>query len=133
VVAEVPAQLAGDRDDGERGERPAPRVVPVDGLDQAEPRHLFQVLQRLAAVPVAPGQPPGERQGDGHHGVPGGPAGGTGRTVEPAGVLLGRDVQVRAVSGRGRQAEYGAHAVPLPPTRRPVYPERVMSREVKLV
>jgi len=57
-VAQVVADLAGDRRRGVRGERDAAAgVVAVDRLDQADRADLDQILERLAA--------PGEAAGDG--------------------------------------------------------------------
>jgi len=50
-VAEVALDLPGDRRRCIRAERDAaPRVEPVDRLDQAESPHLDEILERLAAV-----------------------------------------------------------------------------------
>ena len=49
-VPEVPAQLAGHRRPGERGERHAHAgVEPLDRLEDAEPGDLDEVVHRLAA------------------------------------------------------------------------------------
>jgi hypothetical protein len=58
----VPLDLTGDRDDRVRREGAPLRVVPVDGLDQAEPGHLLKIVEGLAAAAVAAGHPSGERQ-----------------------------------------------------------------------
>ena len=48
-IAEVPLQFAFDRAAGERGERCAVLgIEPIDGLDQADHRHLAQVVVALA-------------------------------------------------------------------------------------
>jgi hypothetical protein len=58
----VAAQLAQDRRDREGGEpQAAVGVEAVDGLHQAEVRHLEQVLERLARVPVAARELGGQR------------------------------------------------------------------------
>src|SRR5205814_5660513 len=63
VVAEVPAQLAEHGREGEAEERhPALRVVPVDRLQQPERGDLVQLVARLVALAVTPGQPGGQRQ-----------------------------------------------------------------------
>ncbi len=61
LVAEVALELAHDVGHRVAHERAAARVVAVDRLQQAQVRHLLEVVLRLARVPVAPGQPPGER------------------------------------------------------------------------
>jgi hypothetical protein len=56
-------QLAGDGGRGVRRERLAePRVVPPTGFDQRKVGHLDQLFERLAAVAVAQGQAPGQRE-----------------------------------------------------------------------
>jgi hypothetical protein len=60
-VAEVPAQLADDGDRREPGERTPGRVVPVDRLEQADPGHLFEVVEGLTPAAVTPGESGGER------------------------------------------------------------------------
>ena len=63
LVAEVAADLAHDGRRGVAGELAAARrVVAVDGVDQADHGDLGQVVDRLAAVAEAPGQPLGERR-----------------------------------------------------------------------
>ena len=63
LVAEVALELAQDRRHGERGERGlALRVEAVDRLQQAERGDLHEVVERLAAALVAPGELAGERQ-----------------------------------------------------------------------
>jgi hypothetical protein len=61
-VAEVPLDLAADGDDGEGGERSALRIESVDGVDQADPRDLLQVVERLSASAVPIRHPIGEGQ-----------------------------------------------------------------------
>jgi hypothetical protein len=46
----VTLDLTEDREDRERGEGAAVRIVPVDGADQSEPRDLPEVIEWLAAV-----------------------------------------------------------------------------------
>ena len=73
-VPEVALDLADDRRHGERRERGlARRVEAIDRLDQAERRHLDQVLERLAAVPVPTRQRMGERQEPHDELIPRGP------------------------------------------------------------
>lgn len=70
-VPEVALQLAEDRGGGVAGEAGTPvRIVCVHGLDECERCDLLQVVQGLAPVLVAPGQPSGQRQVPAHHGLP---------------------------------------------------------------
>src|SRR5215212_5314907 len=63
VVAEVALELAQHRRHRVRGERRlARRVEAVDRLDEAEGRHLHEVVERLVGAAVAPGHPAGERE-----------------------------------------------------------------------
>ena len=63
AVAEVAAQLADDRGDGEARERdPARGVKAIDGLEQAEARDLQQVVEGLLGLAVALGDRPRQRQ-----------------------------------------------------------------------
>jgi hypothetical protein len=57
----VALDLAADGGHGEGGERAAAGIVPVHGVDQPEPRDLFQVLDRFRATPVASCHPVRER------------------------------------------------------------------------
>src|SRR6185312_11847075 len=60
-IAEVALELSEDRRDRERGEgRAAREVIAVDRLDQAEARHLQEVIEGLASSAVAAGQLAGE-------------------------------------------------------------------------
>ena len=60
-VAEVPAQLTGDGGPGERTERhPAIGVEALDRLQHPEPRHLDEVVERLAATVEPQRFAPGE-------------------------------------------------------------------------
>ncbi len=62
-VAEVAAELAEDRGDGEDAERHAPRVVePICGVDEPDHRHLAEVVVRLAATAVAVGKGDGQAE-----------------------------------------------------------------------
>jgi hypothetical protein len=63
VVAVVALQLAGDRGDGERRElAPALGVEAVDRAEQPDAGDLDEVVERLGAAVVAPGEAAGERQ-----------------------------------------------------------------------
>ncbi|MDG4801427.1 hypothetical protein [Micromonospora sp. WMMD980] len=76
VVPEVALQLAEDGRGGVADERhPAPRVVPVDRLDQAVAGHLHEVVEWFAAVGEAAGQAHSQRSMDLDQTVPGAPGG----------------------------------------------------------
>jgi len=63
VVAVVALQLAGDRRDGERRELAAALgVEAVDRAEQPDAGDLDEVVERLGAAVVAPGQAAGERE-----------------------------------------------------------------------
>jgi hypothetical protein len=63
----VALQLTQDGGDGEGGEGGSPGgVESVDRLHQAHARHLDEVVERLCAAGVPPGQSPGE----GHEAIP---------------------------------------------------------------
>ena len=62
-VAQVPPELPVDRGDGERDQIVAPHgVEPVDRGEQRHGADLLQVLERLAAAPVAAGERSDERE-----------------------------------------------------------------------
>jgi hypothetical protein len=55
-VSEVPTELAEDGRHGERRELgAAARIEPLDGLDQADPSDLEEIVVRLAPADVPPG------------------------------------------------------------------------------
>ena len=61
AVPEVTLQLAQDRDPGERHEGPFPaRVEPVDGVEEADPGDLDEVLEALPPGPNLTDQADGE-------------------------------------------------------------------------
>jgi hypothetical protein len=63
LVAEVALELSEDRGDGERRKRdPARGIEPIDSFDQAETRHLRQVIERLLRSGVAACDLPSERE-----------------------------------------------------------------------